>query len=185
MLISLLRRERELLTIRLIDHLEKTVTEEGVFLPPKCKQVLNTLRGHVEDSLTSLTGDALTAFSKSGASSIMEYTHDGEEKYDDLVGEDFYNEALDAYNRGVAQGFSAPLWNAPNPLSKKRKAISAAAPVRAPLGFAPPPKGKGKGGKGKGGKGKGGKGKGGKGKGRGKGNRGQRGRGKGVWRSRS
>jgi hypothetical protein len=182
MLISVPCREREIVTIRLIDYVEKTAAEEGVFLPPKCKQVLNTLRGHVEDTLTSLTGDALTAFSKSGASSIMEYTHDGEDKYDDLVGEDFHDGAMEAYNQAVAQGLAPSLWEAPKSLSRKRKASSAAAPqVPRPLGFAQPPMGKGKGGKGKGKGGKG-KGKGGKGKGN---SRGQRGRGKGGWRSRN
>jgi hypothetical protein len=177
-------RERELLTIRLIDYFEKATAEEAIFLPAKCQQVINTMRGHVEDSLTSLTGDILNAFSKSKASSTMEYSHKSEDKYDDIVGEGFYDGALDAYNREVVQGFASPLWETPKPLplSRKRKATSAAASPspRPPLGFARP-QGKGKGGKGKGDRrGKGGKGLRGKGKGRG-----QRGRGRGAWKSRT
>jgi hypothetical protein len=159
--------------------------EEGCVLSLKMQRCLNTLRGHTEDSLTSLTGDGLNAFSKSVATaSNMEWSLDGDEKYESVVGEDYYDSMLDAYNRSVAEGISKPLWDKPNPIAKpnKKRKVSAALSVPKPLGFAPPA-GKGKGGKGKGGKGRGkgrGNGKGAKGKGKGQ----QRGRGQGAWKSR-
>jgi hypothetical protein len=88
-LISLFRRERGLLTLRLVDYLEKIATEENMVLTSKYKRCFSSLRDHIEDNITSLTADSLAAFSKASPGPVE--WQQGDEKYDSLVGDQYWD----------------------------------------------------------------------------------------------
>jgi hypothetical protein len=88
-LISLFRRDRGLLTFRLVDYLAKIAKEENMMLPSKYKRCFSSLRDHIEDNITSLTADSLAAFPK--ATPGPGEWRQGDDKYDSLVGDQYWD----------------------------------------------------------------------------------------------
>ena len=173
-----LLQERSLCSINILDHICLNLQQEGVTLPVSVQRHMSSLRGHLEDSLTTLVHQSLSSFSKIDQSGV-EWAE--ESKYDGIIDDDYYEKVNDKYELDVARkGYKAsqPGWH--DARKKKRKVKGAIDPnsQQGKGGGTPNPAPRDGGGKGKG--------RGGKGKGRGgKGRYSQRGRAKGGWRGRN